>query len=374
MIGSTMLTYALYTGMLRDAGFKANTVTRFRDADMTSIEDPDRSLRVETKLETNDRIKSSPLYPDWVFTHVSNAYGQASAKDGLLLKFRTYAQDGNRIETVGHSANRLLLRLWDYSLSRMKRDHKVPYDWVDVYLCENGKAGGEHTLTSDPDDLDSGKLQRKASVIHIFEIGTLTSKMELVRELAHEYGHANFPGVATFESPESWGNGYAGERIFIKWLYEDLQAKKITTEDTMGATEDDLAGYLAKKVDPLVKQMAVNGPNEKLLGASSEAAFNEYLALNSYAEAILPRNVYARAATLGESDAGATTFLRSIVEASAEREELPLRIPANLKGQTLWIPLGKGTIKGAKVVTKKGSWAKVQPTSQTVIIVNPPLD
>lgn len=374
MIGSTMFTYALYAGMLRDAGLKPMSVTKMMETEMASVDDPNRILRVETRLDTADSMKKSPKYDKWVFSHVSTAYGQTQSKNDAFLRFRVFAEDQATIQGMGNDSNRLLIRLWDYSWSRLKREKYDGYDWIDVYLCKEGdREGAEHSFGHDSDEPDRDNQARLASVIHLFKIGTLTNNLEKVRELAHEFGHAIYPEVGAFDAPESWGNGYAAERVFIKWLHDDMKAKKITPADAMGATEAELASYLAAKVDPLVLKMGSAGPNLTLLAGKGQDSFNEYLALNSYAQAILPPPAFMRAVVLGASDEGASFFAKQVVEAAAEREELPITIPAVLKGKAMWVPLAKGTIKGAKVLEKKGSWAKVQPTSETVVIVNPPV-
>jgi hypothetical protein len=373
MIGSTMLTYALYAGMLQAANLQPLTVSEFVTNELPSIDDPQRLLRVETRLEPAESMKTSPTH-GWAFNHVSSAFGQATNEVNLNLRFRVFAQNREVIETMGHDANRMLIRLWDYNLARFKQSQNMAYPIVDVYLCKEGTGGGEHGLGHDEDDLDNNHQARAVSMIHIFQIETLTDKMERLRELAHEYGHAAYPEVGTFEAPESWGNGYAAERIYIKWLYEDVKAKKINATDTMGATEDQMAAYLANKVDPLVKRIGLAGPNLTLLQGKSKESFDEYIALNSYAEAILPRAVFTRAVRLGTSSDNAAIFGRAVSEVAAEPAELVITVPPVLKGQPFWVPINKGKIKGAKVLSTKGAWAKIQPTSATIIINNPPVD
>ena len=88
-----------------------------------------------------------------------------------------------------------------------------------------------------------------------------------------------------------------------------------------------------------------------------------------YADSILPTNVVARSFKLMESDR-AKDYPAALVEAASEGS-FTVNIPNLLYGSKLWIPLGKSTLKGGKVVARSGAWAQVQPSNGPLIVLAP---
>lgn len=371
MVETYLMTIALlFSGM---SGMEVETAEkRYLDVKLPGIDQSGSTLSINTKLEPMENLKISPK-GEYAFSHVSAGYAMRKDQDFLGLKFQIFAQDAATIEKLAHPANRFLLRLWDFNVTRMRLDHRRDIPFIDVYLAAEGQAGGEHLLGEDPGERDSNNTPRRANMIYIYKVSTFRDPLEQCRELAHEYGHASIHAIGGFTGPEHWANGDVGERIYLSWIAQELKAGTLKSEDVMGVSQDALDGYLKTKVHPLIKRIGQNGPNTTLLAQTDPKAFEEYVAITIYCEAVLPRVAFARSIAL-QGGTKATDYFKAVSDAIAEREEWQPRIPEYLKGSPIWLPLGKGSVRGGKVLEKKGDWAKIQPSSQTVIITNPPID
>jgi hypothetical protein len=77
---------------------------------------------------------------------------------------------------------------------------------VDIWLCEGGEAGGEQVGRN----------------IYIYQIEKGREDVELIREVAHEWGHHIIPPIGPYEEPEEWANGCIGERLLLKLFLDNL--------------------------------------------------------------------------------------------------------------------------------------------------------
>jgi hypothetical protein len=77
---------------------------------------------------------------------------------------------------------------------------------VDIWLCEGGNVGGEQVGRN----------------IYIYQIEKGREEVELIREVAHEWGHHIIPPIGPYEEPEEWANGCIGERLLLKLLLNNL--------------------------------------------------------------------------------------------------------------------------------------------------------
>src|SRR5205807_841719 len=96
---------------------------------------------------------------------------------------------------------------------------------VDVYLCWGGTPGGEQRF--DIEKVGKPPRQIDVNTIYIYDLASFKDPVEMAREVAHEYGHAVLPPVGGFGEPEDWGNGDAGERVFMRWLSEEMPAGRM---------------------------------------------------------------------------------------------------------------------------------------------------
>lgn len=256
-------------------------------------------------------------------------------------RFRVYCQSQKDLG-LAKSVTRTLLRTWDLVHSRLGFDHSRLYGkLVHVYLCEGGTPGGEQ-----------GIFQRQ-NAIYIYQLSTFSSPLEMAREVAHEYGHAILPAVGGFVSPEDWGNGYLGERLFLTW------AKEVPSGDFMGVSKVSLNEWLKTKAEPLAKKVWQNGTPENM-------KMDDYIGLNLYAWQAFP-TALGRAMLLSGGQQ-ASDCVRGLVEAVNEKKSWRITPP---RGMTeVWLPLkGKWSISGGTFANRRGDWVRVK-VQQSVIAVS----
>jgi hypothetical protein len=319
-----------------------------------------------------DPPKVSPL-GEWRFEWVVTALGRLPAQDRFVTRFRVFSQSRPPQNDPAPAVARTLIRLWDYNLLRLRLDHSPQFadQMVDVYLCAEGKPGAEHRFDEDRHELDALGRPRKVNTIYIYDLESFVNPVEMVREVAHEYGHATLPPMAGYRGTEYWSNGELGERLYLTWLRRDLAAGRLVRADTLGATAEMLDGYLARRATPLLNAAARNGPDMALLRRRDRAGLEAYLGLALWAEQILPERAFGRSLVLTGSQ-NAEDYPRAIVESAAEVANWTVRVPDSLEGQAIWIPLGKGRLAGAAVLERRGDWARIRPGPRPVIVANQP--
>lgn len=311
---------------------------------------------------TDAKLESPKIDPihKWVFEYVVGAYGKLPGDTGnqFNLRFRVFSQQRKAENDYAEPIARLGLKLWDYNAHTLRLDHSEDFaKLVDVYVAWGGKAGGEQLFAED----EENNRPRKANIIYIYDLKSFTSPLEMVREVAHEYGHATLAPIGRYDKPETWANGYLGERLYLRWILQAMKAGKLSSADALGATPQMLSGYVAQKVTPLVQKIAMNGPNLGLLKGTTEASMNEYMGLVLYAQQVLPPKAFARSMILTQST-HAVDYPKAILEAIEEIERYDFSVPTEWKGKTIFLPLGKGMVSGGKVLSKKDGWVKVSLT------------
>jgi hypothetical protein len=338
-----------------------------RMVEITSV-DGEKRLMIQIADERMPEPKISPKW-EWIFEWPIGCFGRKPGDQAFALKFQVFSQMKKAENDPGESVARFAMRLWDYNLLKLRFEHNpsVNNGNIQFYLCFGGKAGGEQLF-----DTDKQTGSNQVNTIYIYAIQTFTDPVEMAREVAHEYGHATLPPIGGFKQPEDWAQGHLGERLYLKWLHADLASGRIHPVDAMGATADKIGAWVKRNVDPLVEQAAVRGPDVTLLGKTGPEAMNAYLGLAMYAEAMLPISAFARSIKLTGSTA-AFDYPKAIVAAAAEVENLVLNVPESLRKRPIWIPLGKGKLKGqVNMVKQSGDWAQVTTPAGAITITNPP--
>jgi hypothetical protein len=311
------------------------------------------------KFGTDD---PQPYEFDWVIA------AMAKYTEGLqpVLRFRVYSQEkkseGDRAPVV----TRMLLQLWKLAQTRYRFDNPSLYHEgvIDVFLCWGGDPGGEQRF----DVYTEGHFTYKVNTIYIYDLASFTNPVEMAREVAHEYGHAILPPVGGFQTPEDWGNGQLGEKLFLRQMRDRLAAGSLETDDMMGASLKGLDAWVAHEVDPLVLQNASQGPAFGLLEGHGQGAMDAYTGLVCYADAILPADVVAKSMMIIGST-NAKDYPAALLAACQAKERVVIGIPTLLKGKNLWVPLGDGKAVGARVLKKNGDWALISPGLAAVTLV-----
>lgn len=334
-------------------------------------------VQVISTIEDLSSPKISPLN-QWTFNRVSNVYCRSFADQMLPSRFRVFTHDEEWQRKLGHPTGVYLGRLWDLLRNRLQRDHEEKYrnSTIDVFLCEQGRAGGEQMLAPDPFELDRSSREPLAMMIYIYQIGRWNRPIDRCRELAHEYGQATLPSPGGFPAPEPWANGILGESLFLTWLRRGIEEGRIKPQDAFGVTLADLDAYLAERVTPKLRSAALKGPRTDLLKTKSKKAFEAYVGLHLWAESILPRPGYSRGVSLGViDDSDAAHLPIGLAEGAAEVKEWEMKAPAWAGKSPIWIPLAKGKVAGAKILKKDPSgWAQIQPTAGVIKVTNPPIE
>ncbi|MBV6490268.1 MAG: hypothetical protein IT202_00010 [Fimbriimonadaceae bacterium] len=325
-------------------------------------------LMVITSFERMDPPKTSPKH-GWVFEWAVGALGRQDPALPFNARFRVFSQLRRQENDVAPKIGRMLLRMWDMNIRKLKTDHASMYNGgiIDFYLCFGGRPGGEQLFDED----EERGVRKKVNTVYIYGIQTFTKPPEQAREVAHEYGHATLPPVGGFETPEDWGNGYLGEKLYLKWFHDEVAASRLRPDDVMGTTVEELARYVKSEVDPFMTKAATTEPAKSSIGGKGPASMDAYVGLVLYAEAIFPPDRFARSLRLiGSTFAG--DYPKAMVAASEEIETYVLRVPPQVKGRQIWIPLGKGKISGTVgIVRRSGDWALIEGDAESIVIRNP---
>lgn len=349
-------------------------LSQFRAAkqiELSSAVDGHNRLLLYVPLDKINPTKVSPKH-NWLFEYMVSGFGKVEPTDPQYkIRFRIFSQFRREGQETDVKVAKALVRLWDYNVSKLRLDHSMAVflQSVDVYLCFGGEPGCEQLFLADPTEGPPGGPAPRVNNIYVYQVTTFTDALEMMREIAHEYGHASLPPVGPFSGPEPWANGDLGERLYMKWLAADLARNRLSTEDTLGATLDRVRGYLDKYVTPLVNKVAVQGPDFKAMEGDGPDAFDAYLGLALYAEAVMPERVLARSLLLGAGKAA--DYLKGLEQAAAEHGKWTARVPAGMAGQPLWLPSAGATLEGGKVLRTERGWAKVQPTGAGITVAYP---
>jgi hypothetical protein len=314
-----------------------------------------------------DPPRLSPKHK-WAFEWAASGFGRLTKEDTQFeLKVRVFAQQRRETNDPGGMVARMAMRLWDYNAKRLGLDHKAMYDngRVHFYLAFGGPAGGEQLFDED----EEGGIAKRVNTIYIYQVQNVKDPVELAREIAHEYGHATLPPVGGFKEPEDWANGYLGEKLYLRYLRNEILAKRLDPADAMGATGEQLDKFVKREIDPLAHAVWLNGPDFAKLSGSGPAAMNAYVGLALYAEQLLAPKAFARSLQITGSTQ-ARDFAPAIILAAAEPQTYVIDVPAALKGKDIWIPLGKGKLNGIKPLRTNGDWALIRPLAGIVRVTN----
>lgn len=301
---------------------------------------------------------------DWEYRFLSAGYAQLEPEvEQHELRFRIYGQVRENPD-LGPLVGRHLLKLWEINFDELRIDHADAYGRVvDVYLSNEGKAGGEQMFAVDH-PLPDGR-RPKVNAIFIYQLETFTNFVEMARELSHEYGHATLPAVGGFKQPENWANGELGERLYLRRLRKGAEAQRYEQVDMMGATVPDLKKYEQTKIDPLIDRVALGGPEATPFQAMNQQSMEYYLAMTLWAEDLFPDATFRRMILLG----GATPKEAAVTLVDeAQQYEGPLEVPERFKGRSIWIPVGNASLSGAKPLATRQGWVRVAYTGQKLAV------
>jgi hypothetical protein len=302
---------------------------------------------------------------DWEVDGYSKRSPEANRMD---LLFRVFSQDRKEKNDKAIEAADMLVHLWDLAYRKYKVDHLPLYEKeVDVYLCWGGTPGGEQRLDIDQ-TLQKPAKDRKVNTIYIYDLASFSNPIEMAREVAHEYGHAVLAQVGGFKTPEDWGNGQLGEKLFLSWCRDEMLAGRLAPKDVMGATLPMLDDWVKKNVDPLIISNALNGPSFGLLDGTGQGSMDAFTGLVCYADSIFPNDLVGMSLRLMETNR-AQDYPAALLLACQNKKRVVVSIPEILKGKDFWVPLGSGSVNGGEIVKKNGDWALIHQSGVFITLL-----
>lgn len=357
---------AILATLVKDQASPANIL----QASWVSPDNPETEIMLIHSVGKLDQPKKSPL-DGQLYAFSTSGQVKAGVDENFSIRFRVFAQSRkDNKDDIAQWSTRMLLRMWSYIHDRLRFDHSQMYRrFVDVYLSETGKAGGETVRSVDYQDQQPGRPAPPVNVITLFQVDEYKSNFQLARELAHEYGHAVISPFGPFEqASESWANGDIGERLFLTWFYQDIKAGRLQEDDIAQADLAVLEAYVNQRVNPLVDQIAASGPDPSLADNKGAKGFDQVVALAAYAQTFLSARMLGQTLRYPVKTPG--DYSKAILDVCSGREDFVIEVPARFRGKAFYIPAGSGKITGAKVLGKKGSWVKVQPSGLMIGISN----
>ncbi len=345
---------------------------------MRQVELGNPRIVVQQRLDRLEPAKLSPKLfgpagdQRWEFDWATWGAGDMGEPGVKPVRVRVFSQERKQNLDPAIDVCRMAMQIWDRAFHTMKVEAPREFNGgvVDFYLCFGGTPGGEQLYDS---EFTPNSVQlTKVNTIYIYHLSSFKDPVEMAREVAHEYGHAILPAIGGFKAPEDWGNGYLGEKLFLRWFRDDMKKGLLTRDDAMGATPDAIDAWVKKNVDPLALQAATRYPEARDI-SEGPGGMDNFNGLALYTETICPPALFAQA--LKETaKKPPTDFPSNVVEVASRSENLTLNIPDYLmKQKAIWIPLGKGTCSGATVLERKNGWAKVGPLMPAIVIKNPPI-
>ena len=291
---------------------------------------------------------------------------------GYARRFLVHAPDAASLPLARRTA-KLLLLLYGANHERLHFDHARTAPTLDVWLSRQEGAGLG-------DDIGGEQFGNQ---IYIYRIFTERAPAEWAREIAHEYGHYAVPGVSGFTAPEAWGNGVLGEKLFLRWLYEDLLAGRLKAAEMPFVTLEQHREWLDKQVFPLTWRIAKEGPDTHTLAKHDAAGMDAFCGLALAIEAIYGSRGLLDAFAYTEASGSGVfikteDFVRGIqksLQSTLEFDIMPPLPDAKAERETFYVYLPRGDWQ----VTKEGpvrSWSLpaeakgILSRSQTAVVLS----
>lgn len=333
---------------------------------------PNPNITVQIR---HDRLEPPKLSPKtfngqkWEFDWLTTGFGNIGEAGVQALRLRVYNQEKKETGDLSPKVARMMMQIWDRLFRQYKFDNPLQYNEgiVDVFLCFGGEAGGEQEFGSE--FVQASPRAVKVNTIYLYQISSFTQPMEMAREVAHEYGHAVLPPVGGFKKPEEWGNGYLGEKIFLRWLRDGVASGALSSDDAMGATAQQLDAWVKKNLDPLVLKAATRFPDPVNITEGS-TGMDSWIGLAAYIEQTCPPQLFANSLRFTTMKPP-KDYPEQVLASARAMDQITIAVPANLsKAKSIWIPLNQGKISGATVLKRKDGWAEVAPLMPIIVVTN----
>jgi hypothetical protein len=227
------------------------------------------SLPVETHLLVPHGTDGETVEPRSGTKFRAACYAYLKENGMLVRRFAVHAPDREGLPLARTTA-RFMSLLWAVIERRFGTlSVRLRARPVDVWLTRTGQPGGEQIGYS----------------IYIYDVQAERIPIEWARELAHEYGHYVLPGSSGYSDPEDWSNGLLGERLFLRWLRDDIVDRVVEQKQVPFVKLADLTDYCEKQPEPLIDRMRSRGPDLALLKRRDAAGMDEFSALLLFSDA-----------------------------------------------------------------------------------------
>lgn len=306
--------------------------------------------------------RKCPKY-GWEFSVKVEAHGFVLTTQKQELRFRVYAQSHKYVSLAQDTAKVLLL-CRDLLTQKVNFDNPMRYSYlVDVFLCEGGVPGGEQGIFTGEDEFGN---RANRNTIYIYNLDSFSDPIERLREVAHEYGHAALPPIKGFETPEEFGNGYFGEKLFLNWIFQSDEIIKLLPA-SFSSEKQNQSKWVDENVTKLADKIWLNGVNLKTLQAKGKDAMNEYIGLMLFAEQVSPP-VFSRALRLAR-DYTAMGAYNGLKDALNEKSLWEIHVPEKFMQKNVWIPFSeRWQVEGASIVKSESDRLQIKPSRKIITV------
>lgn len=354
-----------------------------QQTDPPDLNDPTkRYIRTQTLLEpginTVAAIVRMPLAPlkDFKraprkelgsFAFVSGGYAASPEfKEFEPLRLSVYGQHRETDNELDRLVAMTLMRLWWFNYNRLGLDHSKVYKEgiIDVYLCWGGSepAGGEQAFETDAD-----QSSRIANNIYLYQLDKYPGPLEILREVAHEYGHATLPPFGGFSKPETFANGMLGEKLYMLYLRNQMQKGSIASQDIVGTKYEELNAFVKTEVEPFARRGLLQLPSASNFQLKTEQGMDNFLAFALAMQAALPSELFAKAIRTVESKKGAG-LIDSVLSVVKQTPRVVYGWPKAYGLSAAWLPAANGKVSQGKILRKQGDWALVEAINGRVVV------
>ena len=286
---------------------------------------------------------------------------------------------------------RLAARLMRLHRERFGREMQFP----------RGASVADVWLVPSPNDNTAIGGETRDANVYIFAASAIKTPVELVRTVAHEWGHLTIPAARGFSEPESDAAGYLGERVYMFAMTFPLRNDPPEPYPKDAATLDALIAYNERQTIPLMKRYAAAGPLSPVLRGDNTAAMDYYIGMVLTCLETYYTNDHTvsltGAALWGIGGEKPADFVRSLEREMAKQTErgvVSVHPPEYTAGLPLYVPLAKGdyairaddragtiTFAGVQTVTvslklqtavlriTKPGWYRISPTGELVSLI-----
>ncbi len=284
------------------------------------------------------------------FKVATGVYVAEKAGDDIIRyarRFIIYTPNNELLPTTKRVARACQLLHALYK-AHLQRDHPRTEPTVEVWLMQQG--GG----------VSAEKAGRQfKNQIYLFNILTDRTPTEWLREIAHEYGHYILPGVSGFTAPEEWGNGVLGEKLFLLWIGQEVQAGRLSAEQLPFAKLEELEEHLKSRIEPLLQRLVGEAISEGGMKRRDAEGMTYFAGAAIYFDSVYGSRALKDAFAYTESADGSifiksNDFYRGILKSLETANEIHLSSPAHKR---------EGSVDSFMVYLPRGEFKVTSPSS-----------